>query len=586
MLKPAIALLIVSVFLYSCANENPCGTVEFKKENTVYVRMEAAATSLNPILPGAGYNRYVSANLFQNLGLVEPKTLELVPLLIKKIPDVYTVQEGPYAGMLAYDFEIYDEAKWDNGTPITAQDFLFSLKIIYHPELPLGEWLGYFEYLKAVEVDPANPKKFTAYFTDYYILALETLCQFPIYPAYNYDPDGVLSAVPFADLQDQTKAQKLVASNPALSNWAKEFQSPRFANDNTAISGSGAYRLESFDVDQGLVLVKKQDWWGDQVADKNPYLLAAPDKIVYRFVKDEAPTESLIRSGDLDVIPNLAASKFLELKGDTCLRMQYGFELVGASIYGRVMLNLRNPRLSDTLVRQALAHSIDYNYMINTIWQGLAQRCVSQANPAKPFYARDIVPYAYDVEKAKSLLAQAGWTDSNGNGIADKNINGTLTELEFSLMTAGASEVSSQAAKSIQTTARSAGIGINIIDEDIRVISHKTRQGDYDLAITAATLFPGLWELYQTFHSKSIGAGNRYGYANPEMDSLIEAIRTEPDEAKRNAMYIRAQHILHRDLPEIYLYAPLQRLIANKRFNYVLSPNRPGYYEQFFELKK
>jgi peptide/nickel transport system substrate-binding protein len=318
----------------------------------------SSGTSLNPILPGPGYNRYASANIFQQLATVEPKTLELVPVLIKKIPQVYTVSSGPHQGALAYDFEIYDEATWDNGTPVTAQDFLFSLKIIYHPLLPLGEWLGYFEYLKAVELDPTNPKKFTVYFTKFYILALETLCQFPIYPAYNYDPEGVLAGVPMADFQNPARMQELLASNPALTAWAEAFQSPRFANDKTAISGSGAYRLENFDVDQGLVFVKKQNWWGDKLAADNPYLAAYPEKIIYRFVKDEGPTESLIRNGDLDVVPALSPTKFLEMKRDTCLGMRYDFELVGANSYGRMMCNMTNPRLADKRVRQALAYAM------------------------------------------------------------------------------------------------------------------------------------------------------------------------------------------------------------------------------------
>lgn len=585
---PLFVLAAGLLWLYSCQSEvnSACGKIEFKKDNTLTVRMEAAATSLNPILPSPGYNRYVAANVIQTLATVEPKTLELVPILLKKIPAVYTVQEGPHAGSLAYDFEIYDEAVWDNGSPVTANDVLFSLKIIYHPLLPLGEWLGYFEYLQAVEIDPANPKKFTAYFSQFYILALETLCQFPIYPAYNYDPQNVLGSVPFASLQNRAQAEQLVAANPALSAWAEEFQSPKFANDKAFISGSGPYRPETFEVDQGLVLVKKQNWWGDKLVPDNPYLAAYPEKIVYRFVKEEAPTESLIRSGDLDVIPNLSPAKFLELKADTCLGLRYAFELVGANSYGRLMVNMRKPKLSDKRVRQALAYAIDYNYLINTVWQGMAERCVSMVNPAKPFYARDLKPYNFDIQKAQALLADAGWKDSNGNGIVDKVIGGTTIELEISLMAAGSSPVSNQAARSIQTSARSAGIAINVVEEDIRVISQKTRDGDYDLAITGATIFPGLVDMYQTFHSKSIGAGNRYGFANPEMDRLIDAVRTEPNDAKRNVLYIQAQTLLYDELPELYLYCPQQRMAANRRFNYVFSSNRPGYYESYFKLKE
>ncbi|MFN0014935.1 MAG: ABC transporter substrate-binding protein [Saprospiraceae bacterium] len=580
-----LALLILSL-LPGCAPDetNACGKVEFSKENTVTVRMEAAATSLNPILPGPGYNRYAAANVFQALATVEPKSLEMVPVLIKKVPTAYNVEAGQHKGCIAYDFELYDEAVWDNGSPVTANDFLFSLKIIHHPLLPLGEWLGYFELLKAIEIDPANPKKFTIFFNKFYILALESLCQFPIYPAYNYDPDGTLSAIQLADLRNPERAQALITENPALAAWAEAFQSPRFANDKTAISGSGAYRVENFDVDQGVVFTKKQNWWGDKLAVRNPYLAAYPDKIIYRFVKDEVPAESLIRSGDVDIVPQMSPTKFLELKADSCLGMKYDFQLEGANSYGRVMCNLTNPRLSDKRVRQALAYAIDYDYLLGTVWEGLAKRCSSPVNPAKPFFARDLKPYTYDIKHAKELLAAAGWTDTNGNGIVDKDVNGTRIEMEVTIMAPTGAPVSIAAAKSIQKTARAAGIALTLLEDDIRVIAQKTRQGEYELAVTASTLFPGLWEPYQSFHTKSIGAGNRYAYSNLELDRLIEALRTEPDVAKRNISYIKAQHILYEDLPEIFLYSPQQRMIVNKRFKYVISANRPGYYEQYFRL--
>lgn len=586
--------LLVAVLLTACGDDRTarCGKITFKTDNTVTVRMEAAATSLNPILPGPGYNRYVAANLFQSLATIEPKTLELVPLLIEKIPTVYTVKEGPRAGMLAYDFKIYDEATWDNGSPITGHDVLFSLKILHHPLLPLGEWLGYFERLKALEVDAQNPKKFTAYFDQFYILGLESLCQFPIYPAYQYDPEGVLASVSLADLQDRTRAQQMAAAADAsgggknkFAAWAEAFQSPRFANDKTAISGSGPYRLENFDVDQGIVLVKKNNWWGDRVASRNHYLAAYPEKIIYRFVKEEAAAENLIRNGDVDIVPALSPTKFVELKQDTCLPLRYDMVLVSANAYARVLCNTARPALADKRVRQALAHAMDYDYMLNTIWEDMAERCVSPVHPAKPFYARSLKPYAYDINKARKLLADAGWTDTNGDGIADKEIDGKRVNLELSLLTAGASPTSSATAKSIQNTARAAGFALNVVEDDIRVIAQKTRQGDYDLALTSVVLFPGLWDPYQSFHSKSIGSGNRSAFANAELDGLIEALRAEPDEKKRNDLYLRIQQLLYDELPEIFLYAPQQRFAVSRRFDYVLSANRPGYYEAYFKLK-
>lgn len=177
-------------------------------------------------------------------------------------------------------------------------------------------------------------------------------------------------------------------------------------------------------MDQGIVLVKKSNWWGDRVVARNPYLAAYPEKIVYRFIKEEAAVENLIRSGEVDIVPALSPSKFLELKQDSCLPLRYDMALVSANAYARVLCNTTRPALADKRVRQALAHAMDYDYMLNTIWEGMAERCVSPVHPAKPFYARSLKPYTYNIGKARRLLAEAGWTDTDGDGIADKMLNG------------------------------------------------------------------------------------------------------------------------------------------------------------------
>lgn len=586
-LTQTLAVLSLVAFCFpSCKTDTSagCPPVEFSTENTVNIRMLGAAVSFNPHNAKSGYDGFVSSQIIQTLGNVEPKTLEMIPVMIKKIPAARKEQKGPYAGMLAYDFELYDDARWDNGSPVTVNDVIFSLKIIFHPLLPLaGRYAGYFEHLKGVESDPANPKKFTVYFSKYYILALESLCQFPIYPAYNYDPEGLLAAIPLSDFLNREKMAQQAESNPALKRWADFFLSPQFSTDKTAISGSGPYRLESLDVDQGCVLVKKENWWGDKHVSENPYTAAFPQKLVYRYMKDDVPAESLIRSDGLDVIPDLAPGRFVALQKDSCLATRYDFITQTTSSVGRIMINHNNPALADKRVRQALACAIDYNYLINTVYQGMAERIVGIVHPAKPFYARSIKPYNYDIQKAKALLAAAGWTDSNGDGIADKMVNGVRTDLKLQMLAAG-SAITQESAKNIASTARNAGFEITLVETDITAYRGLTSKGQYDLALSAVALYPGLVEFYQVYHTKSIGADNKFNYSNPETDALIEAIRTEPNDAKRNELYIRAQEKFYEDLPEIYLYVPKQRIILSKRFNYVLTPNRPGYYEQYFRL--
>jgi peptide/nickel transport system substrate-binding protein len=581
-----VAPVLFALFFSACKNEpkTQSGSTQDLSNFTVNVRMEAAATTLNPYMPSPGYSRYVQQRIFQTLGELDPNTLEIKPVLIKTIPTLREVNEGAYKGMLAYEFEILDEAKWDNGSPVTGKDVEFTLKIIMHPGLPTEVYRGYFEYLKGLEVDAANPKKFTAYFSQYYMLMLESMCGVPIMPTYNYDPNNALTNIPLADFLDKTKSAEL-AKTPAAQAFAATFQEPKFINDKNFVSGSGPYRLESTDGDQGAILIKKENWWGDAATAKNPMLATYPAKLVYKIVNDEAAVENLLKTDALDLAVQVSPAKFLAMKQDPALSAKYDFQTFGATQYNRWAFNLRNPKLQDKRVRQALAHVVDYDYLINNVNQGLAQRIVGPINPAKTFYAKDLPLYDFNIEKAKTLLAEAGWTDTDGNGVVDKMLNGRKTELTLDLLALTKAKVNELIAQSIQESAQRAGVKINIAAVDIDKLQAATKLGKFETAMYGAALHPGLPELYQTLHSASLAprGDNRTGFK--AADEVIAAIRTTKDEATRNALYVKAQEIIHDEVPEIYLYAPLQRIVVANKFDYVITANRPGYYEQMFKLK-
>lgn len=572
---------LLFLFLFSCGS---CGGTE-KKTEVVNIRLEGAPNNLNPFLTSSAYSLYVCNQMFQTLGNLDPKTLEMKPLLAKSIPTVRNVTDGPFKGSLAYDFEIQEEAKWDNGTPVTAQDVIFSMKLMFHPGLPTQNWASYYQSLQNVEVDPGNPKKFTAYFKEYYMLALESMCQFFVYPAYNYDPNNRLTNIPLTRFLDKSKSAELTA-DINVKIFADEFSQPKFAFEPAAVTGSGPYRLESIN-DQSAVLVKKADWWGNEATAGTPLLATYPEKLVYKVVKDEPLVETMLRNEELDIVTGLDATRFVQLKSDASLKAKYDFITNGSIQYARWMFNLRNPKLADVRVRRALAQVVDYNYALTTLLQGLAQPIVGPVNPVKSYYAGNIQSYTMNMAAARQLLAEAGWADSNNDGIVDKMINNQRTELTIDVLVPVSSKINSALAASLNETALQAGVKINVVGTDINKITSDTRNGQFESAFMGAQLFPGLVELYARFHSASlIPAGdNRSGFANVKADSLIVAIRTTPDEAVRKALYLQVQQILHDELPEVPLFAPLQRIIVANRFDYVLTANRPGYYEQMFKLK-
>lgn len=589
-LRIVLFILAAALLVYYCKNcvghaGQPTSFVGDKNGNTLNVRIESPANTLNPYMTTAAYPRYVSGQVFQTLGILDPESLQLKPLICTAIPTFKVVPDGPYKGSLAYEFEILPEAVWDNGSPITGHDMEFTFKVQLHPLLPLSNFSGYIEDMQNIVVDANNPKKFTVYFRKYYILAVETLCQTPLLPAYHYDAGNLLGDIPLADLLDPEKAKALSQQNENMKKFAEAFRQPRFANDPAGISGSGPYRPESIGNEQ-TVLVKKPNWWGDKLTAAHPYLAAYPDKIVYKYTRDEGVVENMLRTGDLDVALTVSPSKYLDLKKDSLLSANYDFETRLSLQYNRWLFNLRRPKLADVRVRQALAHIVDYDYLLNTVQKGMAARLVGPINPTNPYYAKNITPYDFNIQKAKELLAEAGWTDTDGDGIVDKVIDGTKTPMSIDVLATTTSPVTEQIAASIEQTARTAGIKINIIPIGLPELGDESRAGRFDAALFGLGQFPGLYDFFQNYHSKSLSpAGdNRGGFVNPEFDKIIEAIRGSQNETERNQLYIQAQQVLHDQVPEVFLYSPQQRYIGSKRFKHVFSTNRPGYYEQFFQL--
>lgn len=554
----------------------------------VHVRLDAAPNNVISFLAnGHAPSNFVSRQLFQTLGDLDPKTLEAKPMIITAIPKQRAVTDGPHKGEYAYDFELLPEAAWDNGSPVTANDVAFTFKIVFHPGLP-EVYRSFYTLMSGMDIDPANPKKFTVYFSKFYILALEALCNTPIMPAYYYDAGNKLLNIPLADLLDTSKRAALV-TDPNLVAFKEEFTLPKYANDGNFISGSGPYRLEVMN-DQGAILVKKQNWWGDKLVDKYPMLLAAPKKIVYKVIKDDAAVRNMITTGEIDLVGgSIGAPLFLELRDIDSIKAKYDFLTFGFTQYNRWVLNHQNPILKDVKVRQALTHIADYDYFIKQVNRDMAIRITGPMPPDRAYYAKDLPLPDFNIAKAKQMLNDAGWTDSDNNGILDKVLDGKLTQLSFKLSAPVAYKANELIANSLKESARQAGIDLVIEAVDLATISSTTKTGNFDSALLGVAIFPGMVDFNQRFHSSSLApAGdNRGRYISSRADKLIESIRVEPDDAKRNAMYYEIQKVFQEEIPEVVLYAPLQRIIISNKFEPgVASANRPGYYEHFARLRK
>lgn len=581
-----IALLGLLTFS-ACKTDPKKEAVTYKRtNNTVLARLRAEPDRINTVLTTDNYARQIGDYIFLYLFTVNPKTYAYEPLLIKSLPTTTDITEGPYAGGVAYTFELLDEAVWDNGTPVTANDYVFTLKATLNPRVQAQQLRPFLEHIRDVQIDANNPKKFTVLTNQKYILGMEAIGNtIPVLPEYIFDPNGLLKNVSLTEMTDTSKVEKLAQSNPALQQFADVFNSPDASRSKEYLIGCGPYRFEEWQTGQKVVLVKKENWWGDKLASKYPALTALPDRLEYLIIPEPATALAALRSEDLDACSEIDPKDFIEIRDAELTKKVYNFytppSLAASSLY----FNTKNPKLSDKRVRRALAHAINVDEIIKTVYNGFAERIAVPVNPGADYYNKDLKLIEFDIQKAKDLLAEAGWKDTNNNGIADKMINGKLEELNLSCMISSSSETGKNMLLLFQGTLKQAGVNLEIVPREFRAMMNEVRNDNFEMAASGRTMTPTLWEPKQDWHSEATqGGSNHSNFQNAAADKLMDQIQVTLDKSQRDALYKQLQQILYDEQPCIFLFQPTSRIVIHKRFKADASAIPPGYFPAQFQL--
>ncbi|PHN07166.1 ABC transporter substrate-binding protein [Flavilitoribacter nigricans] len=579
-----IALLTILIFT-ACKDET---SVPDDQPFSVTARIPAEPDKLNPLITFQAYSRVVNEQLFQYLLQFDPETLQMVPQLATSRAEVSENTEGPYVGGVAYTFEIRPEARWDDGQPVTAEDVAFSLKALFHPEITPPAIRSYFDAFKHIEIDPDNPKKFTIYSNQTYMLGEAALGGIAVMPAHIYDEAGVLKDIPLSDMSDEAKATELLGSNSALSDFAASFTSTERSHDPALINGSGPYRLAEWESGQFIRLERKQDWWADDAKDKNLTITAYPTELIFKIITDQTTAVNALQAEEVEVAAQVDSRSFVRLQEDTSFTNRFNlFTPLAFQIY-YIGFNTRLPKLADPKVRKALAHALDVDNVIENLFGGLAERIVAPFHPSQPYYHSDLPLIDFNFDTSKELLAEAGWEDTNGNGTVDKVIDGQLTELSLSFLTSTSSQFGRDMALFYQEALKNIGVELVIDAKEFGAVRDDFRRLDFEVFAGAWALEPIPDDPKQLWHTENAapGGSNRMGFGNAETDELIAEIRSTLDPDLRNQMMRRLQEIIFDAQPGIFLFAPQERIVIHKKFDGEATPLRPGFFVNDFQLKK
>lgn len=534
-----------------------------------------------------GFNPYTTINatahamfpvIYQKLLAQSFSGPEILPVLAESRPEMTTLGDS-----MIISWRLRPEAKWDNGEPITARDVEFSFKAIMCPGVNSYPYHSYIDFIRSFRLYDDDPLRFDMLCNKVYMRAEYSAgAEVYILPRYVYDPEGLLSGFTYSQILTDTS----LARNDKVARFAEQFNSESTARDTNKISGSGAYRLVQWETGQRIVFERKKEWWGDQVeAPGNMYFEANPDRITHEVIPDFAAAVTALKAGKIDVMRQITAADFEALIADTPAHVN----LVTAPFiaFSVMPMNMRNPKLADKRTRQALSCLMNYDRGIKDVQLGYAQRVVGPVHPtAGEAYNSEIPLYPFDPDKARSLLAEAGWRDSNGDGVLDQVINGRREDLELELLVNNAPR--EQVALIFQSDCKKAGVKINIRMVEGMVMSERMRNHDFEMAYTAWLFEQAPTDYMQVFGTPGWNGGDNFTYfGNASTDLLIATINKTIDEKERARLLRQLQEVIHEEAPYIFLWSPVNRLAIAKRFsNTYVSVTNPGYWVPGFVEEK
>jgi len=568
------SILILFALLFS-----NCKSDVAASQDEIRVRLAAEPDRLSLILTGSGYAEQVLNYLFLSLQQFEPENLNLKPVLIKQRPEVKEITEGAFKGGLSYTFELLEEASWDNGTPVLASDFLFTMKVIWTPHVQSPARNDY-GFLGDIIIDENNPRRFTVYTNKTYFHAEAALSYIPIYPEYNYDPDSLLRNFSLTEIMANQQSE-----DERLKRFADQFNSAPYSHDPALIKGCGPYSVAVWDKEQQIVLERKENWWGSRLGAKNDMLKANPSKISYKIIPDNTAAVTAMKDGQLDVISEIEPGSFVELRENEYVKEKFELHTPPYLSYSYIGLNTKRPKLASREVRRALAHLIDMDQVIKSFLFGLGERTVGPIHPAKFGYHKGLKPIPFDLETARRLLANAGWSDTNQDGVLDKKIDGQQVDLSLTAKYTSTNEVAGNIISLLKESAEKVGVKIEPMGLEFKTLIQDYRRRDFDLLYASWSQMPGQEELRQIWHTSSntTRGFNRTGFGDAASDAIIDALGTTLDEETRNQLYLSIQARIYEDQNYIFLYAPLRRMAISRKFKGKTSARRPGFFVNQFE---
>jgi len=352
---------------------------------------------------------------------------------------------------------------------------------------------------------------------------------------------------------------------------------------NQRFIGTGPYQFKEWIPGVRIVMDRNERYFGERPAF---------DRVITLIIKDQNASPRRLRAKDLDYIymqPEQYRTEVLEAKGP--ILGQAGIKQGRSKELGFFYIgwNLNSPLFSDKRVRQAMTMALDRETIVKNVFNGLGNVTTGPFPSINPCYDQTVKIWPFDLKQAAAKLDEAGWKDTDADGIRDKVLNGKKQPFEFSFITYGSSSEWTTLASIYRESLLE--LGIKMVPRPLEWSTMLKKMDEKEFGA-----YSGGWsqdwdtDLMQIWHSKQADipkSSNRVGFRNKEADRLAEGLRDEFDPAKRTLLCHQFHRLVHEEQPYTFIYERERPVLYWNYLNDMeFSRNRPHRDVRLFSFKE
>jgi peptide/nickel transport system substrate-binding protein len=485
------------VVLLGCGDGG--GTAALPDESVVVVGTIADVQSWNPFLSESQFTDWVLGVVYPKLATEQTDYRDHPPSFEPALARDWSWSDDG----LELEISLRSDASWSDGVPITADDVVYSLEIARSEDIG---WYAADVAAGLVGIEASDPHTVRVRFDRRDPYAFMRINDTPIVPAHAW------AEVPVSTWYDVDWSDRVIAGGP--------------------------FRPVRHEPRQEIILEPNPGYWRPD----HPRL----DRVVFRIVPSKTALLTQLMAGGIDFMYGIPPTDARLVAEDPDL------DLVSFPdrSYTHLVWNLGYGPLQDLRVRRALAMAVDRQALIAAVYRGDAELSSGPVLSTMWAFNNALEPPPYDPAAARSLLEQAGWVDSDGDGVRERDD----AELRLELLAPSESEDRQDIARLLATDLERVGVRAEPRFQEWGTIIARLESRDFE-AVVNRWVEPTRVELREIWHSAPPGAPtfNYGGYSNAEVDRLIDLMERLPDLEAQREPIDRIQELIVADQPYLFL---------------------------------